>query len=62
MMKVDKLRSARRQDSVADVCLETGMLRDDELDAVAAGTYVCVDIRWFTVDDKGTILPVHFPC
>ena len=62
MMKVEKLRSARRQDSVADVCLETGMLRDDELDAVAAGTYVCVDILWFTVDDKGTILPVHFPC
>jgi hypothetical protein len=62
MMKVEKLKSDRRQGRVADVCLETRMPRDDELDAVAAGTYVCVDIRWFTVDDKGTILPVHFPC
>jgi hypothetical protein len=62
MMKLEKIASDRREDNVADVCLETGVLRDDELDAVAAGTYVCVDIRWYTVDDKGTILPVHTPC
>jgi hypothetical protein len=57
-----KSASDRHQDSLADVCLDERMLQDDELDAVAAGTYVCVDVRWFTIDDKGTILPVHFPC
>jgi hypothetical protein len=52
----------RHQDSVPDLCLENRMLQDEELDAVVGGTYVCVQVRWFTIDDKGTILPVHSPC
>jgi hypothetical protein len=55
MSNSEKLPSDRRQD--------VDELQDTELDAAVAGApYVCVRVEWFTVDDKGTILPVHFPC
>jgi hypothetical protein len=55
MSNIETMPSDRRQD--------VHELQDTELDAVAGGApYVCVDVKWFTIDDKGTILPVHFPC
>ena len=54
MSNIENLPSDRRQN--------VQELQDTELDAVAGATVACVRIEWFTIDDKGTILPVHYPC
>ena len=54
MSNIDNLPADRRQ--------EIHELTDSQLDAVTGSEYACIRAEWITIDDKGTILPVFYPC